>query len=243
MHARLVRFRLGTGASSGFGTLYEGRILPALRATEGCLGAALLARVGREEELISLTLWNARRHAQAYDASGRFARLLNEAEHFLSEGDGPDAAAGGLSREDDLSVAGYAAELLVPADLGAALVAGSFARTVTASVARDRIEEFDRRYRAEVTTALADFPGLFAVLLLHGADKPGATVGLSFWHGEDAAARYDLSGRFEDLASNLRETLSPVSRWRSAWVAGEGPHGAAADLEVDLYQVRSASVF
>lgn len=242
MYARLLRFRLRPGALSAFGPLYDERIVPALGSTEGCLGVVLLAHVRQEEALISLTLWRERRHPEEYDGTGRFARLLNEADSLIADGEELDATPAGSRVPDDLAVEGYSAELLAPAELGEALVPGSFARSVTARVAPDRVEEFDRRYRSEVRSALVDFPGLFAVFLLHGAEKPGATVGLSFWHGEDAAARYDLSGRFDELAGDVHDTLSPVSRWRNAWVAA-GLRPAAADLEVDLHRVRTARVF
>lgn len=241
MHVRFVRFRLKPGAGASFGSLYAERILPALARTDGCLGAALLARVRAEEELVSATFWRRREGAEAYDRTGRFARLLNEAEPLLAGGGEPaDPAA---PPEDDLSVEGFSAELLAPAELSGALVPGSVARTVTLRVAPGKTEEFDRRYRAEVATALADFPGLFAVLLLHGVERPGHTVGLSLWRGEDAAARYDLSGRFEELSRDLSDTLSPVARWRAAWAAGDAPDRQVVDFGLDLFRVRAAVVF
>ena len=233
MHARFVRFRLKPGAGAAFESLYAERILPALARTEGCVGVALLSRVRAEEELVSATFWRGRDGAEAYDRTGRFARLLNEAEPLLAGGEGPD----------DLSVEGFSAELLAPSSLSGALVAGSVARTATVRVAPGKTEEFDRRYRAEVAAALADFPGLFAVLLLHGVERPGHTVGLSLWRGEDAAARYDLSGRFEELSRDLSDTISPVARWRAAWAAGDSPAGRVVDFDLDLFQVRAAVVF
>ncbi|KAA0256238.1 hypothetical protein FBQ97_21110 [Acidobacteria bacterium ACD] len=236
VHARLVRFGLKPGARAEFESLYASRILPALEGTAGFLGAALLSHLAAEEAIVSLTFWRERGAAEAYDRTGRFARLLNEAEALIAEeGEaGPVLPAGG-----DVSVEGYAAELLVEARLAGALLPGCVARTVTLRVDPGMREEFDRRYRAEVATARQDFPGLVAVLLLHAVERPGLVVGLSVWRGEDDAARYDLSGRFQELGRDLSETLSPAARWRAAWSAGGDTEGAP-DLEVDLYRVRLA---
>lgn len=229
----MVRFGLRPGARGAFESLYDSRIVPALQGTEGCLGAALLSGAAAEEALVSVTFWREREAAEAYDRTGRFARLLNEAEPLMAE-EGPSG--------DDVSVEGYTAELLVAESLAGALLPGSVARTLTARVDPGMREEFDRRYRAEVASARADFPGLVAVVLLHAVERPGLVVGLSVWRGEDDAARYDLSGRFQGLGRDLAGTLSPASRWRAAWTAGGEAEGSP-ELAVDLYRVRLATSF
>jgi heme-degrading monooxygenase HmoA len=240
MHARFLRFALRPGVLPEFSAMYADRIFPALGGTEGCLGAALLVNARRQEEIASLTLWLDRTAAAAYDGEGRFARLLNLAEHLMEEG--PEAA-GGAFPEHDLAVEGYDAELLAPPHLRAVLAPGGFARTISAEVAPDRSDDFDRRYRAESATALVDFPGLRAVMLLHRTDARAITVGLSFWDGEESAARYELSGRFEGLAAGLGDTLSPLYRWRRS-LAPDSPGGTATGrLEVDGYLVRRARAF
>ena len=239
MHARFLRFTLRPGMLPEFSAMYSDRILPALGATEGCLGAALLVNARRHEEIVSLTLWRDRAAAGAYDGEGRFARLLNLAENLLDERPG----AGGAFPENDLAVEGYDAELVAPPRLRAVLAQGGFARTVSAQVAPDRSDDFDRRYRSEAATALVDFPGLRAVLLLHRTDSRASTVGLSFWEGEESAARYELSGRFEGLAAGLGETLSPLYRWRRSMAADPSEGEAAGRLEVDGYLVKLARAF
>lgn len=239
MYVRLLRLSLRPGALPAFEALYDSRIFPTLSGIEGCRGAALLSQARRDEEVVSMTVWRDRAVADAYDREGRFARLLNEAERLM-----PDAAEDPDSPEDDdVSVEGFGAELLVAPDLAAALVPGTFARTLSVRVAPDRVRDFDLRYRAEVASAHEDFPELFAVFLLHGAVHREATLGLSLWRGEEAAARYDLSGRFDELARDIKETLSAVTRWRAAFVSGgEGGEGVPG-LAVGVYRVRAARAF
>jgi heme-degrading monooxygenase HmoA len=107
----------------------------------------------------------------------------------------------------------------------------------------ERLEEFDRRYRAESLEAL-DFPGLRSVLLLHRHGRPTEAVGLSFWDGEEAAARYELSGRFEGLAARLDDTLVPLHRWRAGLAGASGGAGwVAPTLEVAGYRVLFSRTF
>jgi heme-degrading monooxygenase HmoA len=240
MHARFLRLHLRPGTLRELTALYEDRILPALAGTAGCLGAALLVHSRKPEDVVSLTVWRDRATADSYDGEGRFARLLNLAEHLLVNG--AAAPADGFP-EDDLALEGYDAELVASPNLRAALAPDGFARTVSARVAPERSGTFDLRYRAETATALADFPGLRAVLLLHRVDAPSITVGLSFWDGEESAARYELSGRFEELAKGLSDTLSPLYRWRRSLSPASPDAAAAGSFAVDGYLVKLARTF
>lgn len=241
MYARFVSLRLLPGAAPAFVDLYRDRIAPTLAATPGCLAAVALAQTLREHELVSLTLWRAGEDADAYDREGRFGRLLNETEHLFPPSSG-EAGLGDI--EEDLLVEGYSGGLLLPGALGEALGEVRFARTIAVQVEPSRADEFDRRYRADVLAAAGELPGLRSVFLLHGQDRPHRVVGLSFWESEDLAARYELSGRFEQLAEHLGDTLSPLYRWRSTVAGGEGgaPAGSAP-FEVAGYRVLFARLF
>ena len=239
MHTRFVRLHLQAGMLGEFTSIYEDRILETLAGTDGCLGAAMLVHSRESETVVSLTVWRDRTAADAYDGEGRFARLLNLAEHLLEESTGRSTS----FPEGDLAVEGYDAELVAPPHLRGVLAAGGFARTVSAHVAPELSGAFDRLYRKEAATALVDFPGLRAVVLLHRVGASSVTVGLSFWEGEESAARYELSGRFEDLAKGLSETLSPLYRWRRS-LSPAGPAAAAAgSFAVEGYLVKVARAF
>lgn len=240
MHTRFLRLHLQPGMLRELTAIYEDRILPALAGTDGCLGAALLVHSRKPEDVVSLTVWRDRAAADAYDGEGRFARLLNLAEHLLA--DSAAAPADGFP-ENDLALEGYDAELVASPNLRVALAPDGFGRTVTARVAPELSDVFDARYRAEMKTALVDFPGLRGVLLLHRVDFPSVTVGLSFWDGEESAARYELSGRFEELAKGLSGSLSPLYRWRRSLSPSSPDAATPGSFAVDGYLVKLARVF
>jgi heme-degrading monooxygenase HmoA len=235
MIARFLRFSVREGALTPFVDLYGSRIVQVLSGIDGCLGAAVLHSVRHERQLISITFWAGSGEAAAYDQEGRFGRLLNEADAYMAGSDDePDA--------EDLQVEGYSAELLIPADLSSALVVGRYARTAEARVEAEHLDEFDRRYRAETGISQNSFPGLRAVLLLHGSAQRERTIGLSVWENEEAAARYELSGRFEELEARLAETLSPVYRWRASLVSGDAG-GSARGFRVEGFRILLARIF
>jgi heme-degrading monooxygenase HmoA len=236
MIARFLRFGVRDGALTPFVELYGDRILGVLAGIDGCLGAAVLHSARRERQLISVTFWEGPEQAAAYDREGRFGRLLNEADALMAGGDED------LGAPDDLQVEGYTAELLAPDRLSSALAVGLYARTAEARVESSHLEEFDRRYRSEVGIAQSSFAGLKAVLLLHGIPHPERSIGLSVWDNEEAAARYELSGRFEELEERLAETLSPVYRWRASLVAGDSGE-MTGGFRVEGHRILVARVF
>ncbi len=240
MHVRFLRLLFRAGAVPEFVRIYDERILATLSATEGCLGAALLTRARRDEEVLSLTAWRGAGHAIAYDEGGSFARLLNLTEHLLDESPNGRAT---LAPEHDLAVESYDADLLPPTTLADALVPGRFARTVAVDLALEGADVFDRRYRAETSLAREDFPGLSAALLLRHTGQPSRVVGVGFWRGEEDAARYELSGRFDRLAESLGDTLSTSSGWLARFSSGPTPPPARAAFVVAGWFVRLARAF
>jgi len=83
MYVRIVAGRAAPGKLQEFKKLYEAGVIPALMETEGCRYAYLMA--GRdEEEVMSVTLWDTRAHADAYEASGRYEELLAKVRPAMS---------------------------------------------------------------------------------------------------------------------------------------------------------------
>ncbi len=73
------------GRIAEFERLYKNEILPALKATPGCIGAFLVENLRDPHHLISLTLWESALAAEEYEKSGRFAALLESVSPTLSE--------------------------------------------------------------------------------------------------------------------------------------------------------------
>lgn len=84
-YLRIVSVKLKPGKLDEFKRLYELKIIPALQATRGCRHAYLTVPKGQGNEAISITIWNHKTDADAYEQSGLFARLLEKTAHLYSE--------------------------------------------------------------------------------------------------------------------------------------------------------------
>ncbi|MBN2432054.1 MAG: antibiotic biosynthesis monooxygenase [Acidobacteria bacterium] len=84
MFLRLVSMRVAQGKTKEFREIYETQVIPELHQTRGCRCACLLVDQGRDDELLSVTLWDSRQDAEDYERSGRFAANLARVQPALS---------------------------------------------------------------------------------------------------------------------------------------------------------------
>jgi len=111
LYLRVVSVPVQPGQFTLFEKAYENEIIPALREVDGCR-QAYLGRSATDGNIRSVTFWEDREAALAYEQSGRFARLTESVLPMLSslyrrkielnatfEGD--------VATSEDLTVAGY----------------------------------------------------------------------------------------------------------------------------------------
>lgn len=82
---RIVSLKLRRGKRGEFERHYREQVIPALRKVKGCRYIYLAERFGREDEVLSVTSWERREDAEAYEESGLFARLLRSQGDVLSD--------------------------------------------------------------------------------------------------------------------------------------------------------------
>ncbi len=111
MYLRIVSAKLRPGQFEAFKQRYTEEIIPALLAQKGCRYAYLTRGVG-DDEILSVTLWDSKAYAYAYDLSGRFDQLTQLLEPMLSSlfqwkmSLDPSRRAT-VATSDDLTVEGY----------------------------------------------------------------------------------------------------------------------------------------
>ena len=82
---RIVSLRLRPGKREEFERLYRENVIPILRSLRGCSSIYLSERFDRADEVISVTSWDSKADAEAYERSGLFMRLLESQKDALSE--------------------------------------------------------------------------------------------------------------------------------------------------------------
>ena len=85
MYIRIVSMKIQDGKLNEFKELYHNKIIPALKSTQGCRHVFLTQSVQEKDEFISITIWDSKKDADAYEASGKFAELVSKLEETFSQ--------------------------------------------------------------------------------------------------------------------------------------------------------------
>jgi heme-degrading monooxygenase HmoA len=222
---------------------YEDRVIPTLEVTEGCLFASLLQPTAELDECVSMTIWLSQEHAEAYESSGTYDRLLDESDDRLANTTEWKAklkgnAKGGMQPPIyDPEVEGFQFELPEGTGVPEEREGRLFLRIVAARVEPDRFEAMRERYEAEIVPALLDTPGCQAAFIVPGIQARSRALSVSLWENEEAAVRYELSGKFEELTGRLSEYFSGLYQWRLSLDTADARRRASSDLEISGYHL------
>ena len=84
MWVRIVSLKILPDKIAEFRRYYADHTIPELRSVKGCRHVYLLESEGRGDEVLSVTTWDSRQDAEAYENSGLFDKMLNDQKHLLS---------------------------------------------------------------------------------------------------------------------------------------------------------------
>jgi len=245
MFMRFVKVEVKQEKSRDFRQFYRDRILSALKQTDGCLFATLVQQTVRPEDFISLTLWDSPGAAEAYEQSGLFQKLTDEAAPFL--GSSVDWK---VRLSDELTYE-YEGETKGPLVEAFRVKSGDrkslpdreqpsrlYVRLVAAKIKQGKTKELEERYREEILPALESVEGFRGGFLAEGFQNPADWVSITIWDREENAIRYELSGTFEELAGKVSDLLSSTHQWRMSLASsGSEDKAASDDLTVTGYHV------
>jgi len=244
MYLRLVQTRVNWEHLGDMQDRYANDIMPALRTTPGCLHAGLWQSVTQEEQVVSLTLWESKEHADAYERSGVFKKLLELARPLFSE-----VGEWKLQLSEDLRLE-YGPERVEPEVLGydqvpdATPEAGAplhdvcpFFRIVSMVVAQGKAEEFRFLYKNEVVPVLRQVPGCCHIQLAQNTNNLAEFISFTVWKNKSAAEAYDRSGLFTELRRKLAPALSGLYQWKLERGEGSAAVATSVDSAVHAYRL------
>jgi heme-degrading monooxygenase HmoA len=244
MYMRFVRLKVKEGKRGKLRQFYDERVIPALQETEGCLFSSLLQPTGDSDECISLTLWSGAEHAEEYERSGLYDRLLDESDEFLAEASEWRARLTGdrepsLRPLQDPEVEAYPVEL---AAVRGRVDPGSsprlFLRIVAARVEAGRFEELKQRYDQEIKPVLLSTPGCRSVFLVEGLKARSRALSVTVWDSQEDAIRYELSGKYDEMVAKVSEFFSGLYQWKLSLAPARERSGISGrDLDVSGYRV------
>ncbi len=112
MYLRIASAKIQPGKFEALKKVYTDEIIPALLATDGCRYAYLVGGMQDSLETLSVTLWDSKEQADAYEQSGRYAQLVDKVAPMLSSlfqwkmALDPSQRAS-VATSDDMTVEGY----------------------------------------------------------------------------------------------------------------------------------------
>lgn len=85
MYLRILSIKVKPGRMEEFSKLYLEEIIPALRDVKGCRYAFLTENIERENETLSITIWDSKEDADEYERNMIFDTLKRKVEHTFSD--------------------------------------------------------------------------------------------------------------------------------------------------------------
>ena len=85
MYMRIVQAKYKPDFLPEIKEIYDNKIIPRLKITEGCLGVCVIISTIKNDEGISMTLWDSQANAEAYEQSGLYHELLGMVKPFLED--------------------------------------------------------------------------------------------------------------------------------------------------------------
>lgn len=222
MYMRLVQVKMNTEALSQLRQLYDERVIPGLRNIKGCLHVSLLQSSHHPEDCVSMTLWDNRDNADAYESSGAFSKFVAEATPYFA---GSSEWNFHLSSDLTLQYDPVPEEPIVQAfDLPAQNNSSSilprvssssaYIRIVTPQIRHGKMEEFKELFTDEILPALRSVNGCLHASLIENVKQKDQVFSLTVWDNIQHAEDYERSGLFVTLTKKMEPCFSDVFQWK-----------------------------
>jgi len=222
MFMRLLQVHTKSDSLPVLPMLYNDNILPELRKAPGCLYGGLIQNIRNPEECISMTLWDTPEHAESYEQSGMFQRLLTQAETYFSDSQEWRVQ---LSKDVTLEYSPIQEEPLVKSYTIAAASRDTvgtldhgrmYIRILSIKLLPGKLEEFARLYNELIIPALRSVSGCRYAFLTEGIEERNEVFSVTIWDKKEDADLYETKGIFDTLKKKVQHTFSELYQWKLA---------------------------
>lgn len=223
MFMRFVQLKVNPVHMETIRPFYDKIVIPELQEMPGCLFAGLIQSSVHPHEYISMTLWNTKQNAEAYEKSGTYQKLFNQIKPLLAESTEWKIQ---LSENLELQYMPVPEETLlkqytvtvqteekntVPEDNPRMYV-----RIVSPRLQKGKLEEFRKIYSEEIVPVLRATKGCHYAYLVEGIQDKNDVISVTIWDSQEDAEMYEKSGRFAELTEKVKHTFSQLYQWKMA---------------------------
>jgi heme-degrading monooxygenase HmoA len=252
MFMRLVQVKIKPELLGQMRKLYEERVIPMLQKQSHCLFAGMIVSSNQNEECISLTLWESKAEAEAYERSGLYQQLVEESKPFFA-----DSSEWKVHLSKDLTMEyepvpeePVVKEYEIASNRKSGIIPVAkpnrmHVRLVSAKIQPGKMEEFKRLYNEEVLPALRTVDGCRYAYLMEGMKEQNEVVSVTIWETQKHAETYEASGLFDELKKKVQHTFSGLYQWkmRLEKYSTTKQAGTSDDLTIQDYNVVTGQSF
>jgi len=221
MFMRLFHLKANSEKVGVFKSFYDAIVISELQKIDGCLFAGLLLNNTDITEGISLTLWDTKQHAENYEGSGLFEKLLDQAKPFLAESTewkiqlSEDLELEYKPEDDEPALEHFKVTVheRVKEDLFKQH-SKMYIRIVSHILQKDKIKDFRDIFVDQIIPALLATKGCRYSYLIESMQQENEVISLSIWDSKEDAVAYEDSGEFDRLVNILRPTFSQFYQWK-----------------------------
>ena len=243
MFMRLLQLNILSSYARNFKLIYETTVIPKLKEMPGCKFVALIENSLRENEFISLTLWETQDQAENYERGEVFKELTDIIQSYLSESSEWKVQ---LSENLELEYKPSKEELVIQ-KYNVAVQSNSeitesteanllYVRIVSSTIQKGKEEEFRNIYSSEIIPVLLSTKGCLYAYLTQNVENKNSYISVTIWDSKKDADYYESSGKFDELVKKVMHTFSDFYRWKLALEKeSKASIKTSEDLEVAKY--------
>jgi len=245
MFMRLLQLDFMLEAEEMLREFYKAKVLPKLQEMPGCRFAGLIQSRVRPNSVISMTLWQSKEDAEAYESSDVFQNIMKELEPYFSE-----SSEWKIQLSQDLTLE-YSPVREEPVIKSYTLLAQRtikppdqpedtrmFARIVSNKIQKGKIEEFNEIYKREIIPELEAIDGCLCAYLLENIQEEDEVISVTMWESPEYAEQYEKSGQFDRLVEKVKHTFSQLTQWKMSLEKEKGKHAVTSnDISISHYSV------
>lgn len=251
MYMRLFHLKINPDFLPMLQPFHDKVVIPELQQIEGCLFAGLIQSSKSDNECVSITLWETRKQAEAYEKSIAFHSLMEKVKPFLSESaewkvqlsDNLELRYEPVREEPILKEFKVVTPSVITSDENE-IRTRMYVRIVSLKLKEGKLEAFRKKYVKEIVPTLQSFKGCRYIYLSENIQEKNQVISITIWDNKELADEYERSGSFARLVAKVEDTISDFYQWKLALEKGVGSRvKTSEDIKIDSYGLVSAKRF
>jgi heme-degrading monooxygenase HmoA len=250
MFMRLVQLYVEISSMDEFRDAYNKDVIERLQSTPGCKYVGLIESREKENEFISLTLWDSQEQAEDYEESGIYSELLNKIRPYLqNSSEWKIQLSENLELEykpvtEEPVIKKYNVQAAGDKKTPGPDTSKLYLRIVSLSIQIGEEDEFKRIYSEEIIPALLSTKGCNYAYLTQSVQEKNGFISLTIWDSKYDAELYESSGKFDDLVDKVSHTFSQFYRWKMALEKDYDANiKTSEDMKVEKYNLVTGKGF